>query len=322
MNPEKIISWLESEKIITGNIEIQHIRTGDNNKVFKASSDNKEVIVKVNKKGEIENRLEREAQVLSFIEDKDFRAPKLVIFDKNSVLGPILVQEKIGERDLKFQNITSEQLKSLASLLVSIHKTDLESYNEFFDEEVQASVSANDYFDTRISKINDYWREYTERAKNVRPEFKELYLESLSILEEVDSKKPFELSFCHMDFISNMRCKGQEVYLVDWELAEPELLEYSLVAQFRRARMDEKQRQNILEAYRTYSDGELIYSDFEKELWTAFLTQDFLWALKRWKKEEGSKREKRYRKKLRDRKKRLNHYLEKDILKMKKMYTE
>ena len=318
---EDLSDWLHEQEFIGRDLSVQHVRTGENNSVFKASDNHGEFIVKVNRgSGEIENRLSKEAKVLEFLEDRDIRTADPVFFNSDTEIGPVLVQEHIGERDIEYGELSQEQINSLTNTLSSLHSIPLDEYNSFFNKDMKSEISASEYFMEHVKTVEEFWKDYTELTEP-EPELEILFQNGLEMLEDVESTKTVNKSFCHMDFINNMRGAEDETYLIDWELARPEPPEYSLITQFRRARLEEDERQKLLEAYREKYDGRDVYDELEKEFWTAFLMQDFTWILQKLEKEkEAGKSIERYEEKLRDRRKRLKHYLENDELRMEKMY--
>jgi thiamine kinase-like enzyme len=318
---DKLSDWLQKQGFVGEDSSVHHVRTGENNSVFEVLDNENEFVLKLNRKGgEVEKRLSKEADVLRFLEDHNLQTAQLTFFDSDTELGSVLIQEYIGERDIDYGELSGEQIKSLTSTLSSLHSISIDKYNSFFNKDAKSEFSASEYFMDHVDTVEAFWKSYTELTEP-EAEIKDLFKKGLEILKNIESDQTLKKSFCHMDFINNMRATDDEIYLVDWELARPEMPEYSLITQFRRARIGENDRKMLLQAYREESNRKDSYNELERELWTAFLMQDFTWILQRLEKEkEAGNNIERYEDKLRDRKKRLKHYIDNGELLMEKMY--
>lgn len=316
---EELRERIKENEILEEDFELEHIRTGESNAVYRAGTN---YIIKVSANDKIKSRLSREAQILEFLEDKPIHSPELVLFRDSTEIGPILIQETVGSRDIEFGELSEKQLRNLIQTLSDVHSVSLKDYRDFFNKEISLRISASRYFEQKIDERRKVWENYCSLSEESDRELKELYKQSLEEMRNVPDID-LELAFCHMDFICNMRAENGEIYLFDWELADLDLPEYSLVVQARRGRLEAEERNTLFETYYSFSTRDSIYDELKEKLWITFLLQDVLWAAETLEKEKEKDGDtERYSRKLRDRKRRLTHYLENSELRMEKMYGE
>lgn len=309
--------WLESKDFVGESFDLKHIRTGESNSVFQLRG-KEDLIVKVESEEGVGDRLAYEAKIIEFLNDK-VKMPKLILHEETD-FGPVLIQEKVGEMDAEFTQMSPAQREKLFETVYEVHTVDITGLEGFFGEDIGFSTNVTEYFNWKLGKNKKAWKEYTHLVDEIDPELEDLYYRCLELLESAPERE-IELFLCHNDFISNMRAGEGQIYLIDWELSGPDLPEYSLVTQMRRDRLSAQQREMMLEEYWKFNDRREIYEDLSEYIWTCFLLDDVLWAAKTLPKKEADGAE-RIEGKLRDRKKRLKHYIENGELLMEKMYDE
>lgn len=225
------------------------------------------------------DRLGNEYQVLKFLEEKgiDF-VPRAVDSDvQNSNF--ILLETKVGEKRLEedFEN----HLEDLAEKVAEIHSIPASTYGEFTgqkEEDVSdlRKVFRRDFREWSEKPFKKYLREAEEPSERLRECF-ERQKDLVKSVSEVEVRR----SLVHGDLGGNFRISGDEVFLVDWELARAGYPGIELLYMFQRKDMDRKEKSIFLEEYRKYRD---LGKEFEeaRELYPRILAfNDTVWAAKR-----------------------------------------
>ncbi len=284
---------------------IEQLKRGENSKTYRVKGN----IVKVSGS----TALGREGRNLQFLEDQGYLRCPLLSFSLPGI--SLLVQQEVGAEDVEFEELSAEKLESLQELVTELFSLEVEGYNDFFNEENPEAVATRDYFESKVEERQKDLKIYRNTVEEPDRRLVSLCEKGLEKIKEVPDID-LSLHLCHLDMVNNIRKEKDGVRLIDWEHLRPELPEYSYVVECRRGRLEKQQRKKMEEIHASALDRELFLGELREHVWTAFLLHDVLWAATR----AAETGEDSYRSKLRDRRKRLKHYIENGEILMEKMY--
>lgn len=219
---ELLINFFESINFDFNNIELQIIKSGRNNKVFKANINNENFLIKFYPNEGIDNkfRLLREINFLKHLEKISISStPKVLFFSEQQNLG---IFEYISGTKFKECNLNRERVIECANFFNNINSNSLRLKNDL----LEASESFIDPYlfikdiDNRIKKL----LEFSEGDKNFQSFFNHLNASWKKIKKNIKSYKFLEhsknnlcVSPSDFGFHNCIVNKNDELIFIDFE---------------------------------------------------------------------------------------------------------
>lgn len=278
---DEIHRWLDGNSFFNSeNLDIEEIAEGANGRVFTISNGTK-AIIKL--PGELSKEdIEWESKALNFLDNNGIKnIPKVIQSGYNENIGEFLLQEKVGEKDIKPEELSSAQLENFLFLLAEIHEIRIEKYNSFFDRYANPEIKLSkifkrefeEYIEKPFKSNLDTVNELDERIEYYFHKIKDL-IES----EKFDVKVPQR--FSHHDPASNIRIKDNKVYLIDWEFSGLGTPINDIITFCVHGNLENKKNE-IFSIYERKRKIEYDYTNFFHEYAKILTMMDVMWAVRR-----------------------------------------
>lgn len=283
---ERISQWLEQrkEEIGMNNYKLEDIveEKGVSNYIFPIKA-REDLILRTNMPPSTD-RIPHEAKVLKFLEKYNIpRVPRLIYYEKETPIGqPILIETSVGEEDISFSEMTEAHYESLASLLAEVFSIPIEDYNDFFNEDNPKKVDGAEFYEKLFKKhsLNPY-REYMELCEQPDDRIKKFFRKQKKLIKKVKEKSPLlPMKFVQADLGNNFRHDGDEIYLIDWELATLSPVT-PVVPSFTQNQVSWEKQKSFFTILKKYVDMVKFDEEMMEMQRKGILFNDMIWAARR-----------------------------------------
>lgn len=278
----RLKSWIQDKDFTGSDFQIEELEKGESNETFQIEDEDRKLIVRISKEGS-EDRISHERDVLQFLEQQNIEnVPQVIHYEEDTPLErPILVESSVGGERLDIEDATADQIEKLAEFMAEIHSIPVEKYNEFFGTDYPSSVTLEEELVNDFERYSrEPYEDYRSLTESINQRVEELYRKQKDLIEEaseMDLEVPW--TFVHGDIPNNIRQDGDEVYIVDWELADVGVPYIELIEFFTSGGVSEEKQKALLEEYeRRYElpedwreSAELIekFHGFNSMIWAA-----------------------------------------------------
>jgi Ser/Thr protein kinase RdoA (MazF antagonist) len=275
---------LENLALKNSDYTVRKIEGGENNRIFEIQSDERDLILRLSNQVS-EDRISHEAKILNLLEEEGVEnVPRKVYFEESKLLDqPVLIETKVGERDISFCEMGEEDLEEFAERLGKIHSITPERFNEKFGREVPNEASMEEHLKENFEKYSKKpFEKYLELAGEADPRVEEMFERQKRIYEEIiQEEKKLPWRMVHGDPAENIRSDGEQIFIIDWEFCRPGVPFFELIYTFRHNSVSEEKREEFLRIYRKFRETSKV-AERNAEKWEKFLAfNDMIWAAKR-----------------------------------------